>query len=236
MRRARALAFLALVGVACGEARQIEVADVPWGKQPDHLVPLVPETGSIGQYRDLMFKHLCITAAQFGRMALEIGFYEPEWVVSVYGDDEIGTNTTEYKSYHITVTRSHDSIWTSLPSNNEEHQQKPIEVSREDVTIDREFAVAVQRAWTAMLLQTRYAERASMFTDAPTVWFSVVCRNLFTDLYGEITPPTRGLTKEMFDIGMALRKFCELPPDQRAAERERLIARLKALERKARKA
>jgi hypothetical protein len=236
MRTAIVLLSLTLIALACGESKQAEVADVPWGKQPDHLVPLVPETDITGRYRDLMFKHLCITAAQFGRMALEIGFYEPEWVVSVYGQDEVGINTTEYKSYHITVTKARDSIWTSLPSNNEEHQQKPIEVSRQDVVIDRQLAVAVQRAWTAMLLQTRYAERASMFTDAPTVWFSVECRNLFTELYGEIRPPTHGLTKEMFDIGVALRKFCELPPDQRAPEREKLISRLNALERKARKA
>jgi hypothetical protein len=74
-----------------------------------------------------------------------------------------------------------------------------------------------------------------MFTDAPTVWFSVKSRNLFTDLYGEITPPTHGLTKEMFDIGVALRKFCELASEQRVGEREKLISRLKALERKARK-
>jgi hypothetical protein len=193
------------------------------------------KTGIAGQYRDLMFKHLCITAAQFGRMALEIGFDEPEWVVSVYGEDEVGINTTDYKSYHITVTKAHDSIWTSLPPNNGEHQQKPIEVSRQDVVVDRQLVVAVQRAWTAMLLQTRYAERTSMFTDAPEVWFSVECRNLFTDLYGAITPPTHGLTKEMFDIGVALRKFCELPPEQRPAEREKLISRLKAFERKARK-
>jgi hypothetical protein len=39
----------------------------------------------------------------------------------------------------------------------------------------------------------------------------------------------------MFDIGVALRKFCELPPEQRPAEREKLISRLKAFERKARK-
>jgi hypothetical protein len=236
MRSASVLLFLTLGGLACGESKQAEVADVPWGRQPDHLVPLVPETGIVGQYRDLMFKHLCVTAAQFGRMALEIGFYEPEWVLSVFGDEEIGINTTQYKSYHITVTKARDSIWTSLPSNNEEHQQKPIEVSREDVAIDRQLAVAVQRAWTAMLLQTRYAERGSMFTDAPKVWFAVECRNLFADLYGEITPPSHGLTKEMFDIGVALRKFCELPPQRRTAEEEKLISRLKALERKARKA
>jgi hypothetical protein len=235
MRTASVLLSLALLSLAYGESKQTEVADVPWGKQPDHLVPLVPETGIAGQYRDLMFKHLCITAAQFGRMALEIGFDEPEWVVSVYGEDEVGINTTDYKSYHITVTKAHDSIWTSLPPNNGEHQQKPIEVSRQDVVVDRQLVVAVQRAWTAMLLQTRYAERTSMFTDAPTVWFSVECRNLFTDLYGAITPPTHGLTKEMFDIGVALRKFCELPPEQRPAEREKLISRLKAFERKARK-
>jgi hypothetical protein len=137
MRSVWVLLIFVLVSFARAETKQRETADVPWGKQPDHLVPLVPETGSIGRYRNLIFKHLCITPAQFGRMALEIGFYEPEWVVSVYGEDEIGTNTTQYKSYHIAVAKAHDSIWTSLPSNNDEQQQKPIEISREDAVIDR---------------------------------------------------------------------------------------------------
>ena len=94
MRIMWVLLIFVLVSFARAETKQQETADVPWGKQPDHLEPLVPEIGNIGRYRDLIFKHLCITPAQFGRMALEIGFYEPEWVVSVYGEDEIGTNTT----------------------------------------------------------------------------------------------------------------------------------------------
>src|SRR5256885_2211184 len=54
------------------------------GDQPDHLVPVRRENGESGQYRRLIYKHLLVTPAQFGRMIYEPGFYEPEWAVSLY--------------------------------------------------------------------------------------------------------------------------------------------------------
>ncbi len=200
------------------------------GGQPGHLVPVQHETGESAEYRGLIYKNLLVTPAQFGRMIYEPGWYEPEWAVSIYGVGATSRREQPYRSYGITVTKSLSSIWISLPSNNEEHKHKPIRRSRKDATIDSNLAVAVQRAWRTMLSRTRPEEERFIFMDAPTVEFTLGSQR------GEITPPRKGLTIEMFKIGTALAKFCDIPAAQRAAEQEKLIRRLAAFERKARKA
>ena len=191
------------------------------GDQPDHLVPVRRETGESVEYRRLIYKHLLVTPAQFGRMIYEPGFSEPEWAVSVYA---IG------QSYRITVTKSLSSIWISLPGNNEEHRHKPIRSSRKDAFISGELALAVQRAWATMLARTRPEEERFLFMDAPTVEFTLGSRR------GEITPPRKGLTIEMFEIGEALSRLCDIPTAQRTTEEKKLIRRLASFEQKARKA
>ena len=204
------------------------------GDQPDHLMPVPHETGENAKYRRLIYKHLLVTPAQFGRMIDEPGFDAPEWAVSVYGTGKVSSSGSEYRSYHVTVTRVLSSrwvssIWTSLPSNNEERRQKTVRTSREDVEISREPAVAVQHAWATMLSRTRPEEESLLYTDAPTVEFILGSQR------GEITPPRPGLTIEMYRIGEALANLCDMPPAQRAAEQKKLIRRLDTFERQARK-
>jgi len=202
------------------------------GDQLDHLVPVerAHEVGESGEYRRLIYKHLLVNPAQFGRMIYEPGFYEAEWAVSVYGIDATKRPDQPYRSYRITVTRSLGSIWISLPSNNEEHQRKRIRASRKDATIDAELAFAVQRAWRTMLSRTRPEEERFIFMDAPTVEFTLGSQR------AEITPPRKGLTMEMFDIGTALANLCDMPPERRTIEQKKLIRRLERFEWKARKA
>jgi hypothetical protein len=199
-------------------------AGVPLSGQPNHLVPINSE---YPEYRRLIYKALLVTPAQFGRMIYEPGFYDPEWALSVW-QTERRIGSSESGSYHITVTRSSSSIWISLQSKNEENKQQPIRVSRKDATIDRELAVAVQRAWSTMLSRTRPDKNEYLFTDPPTVEFSLEAKR------AEITPPRRGLTGEMYEIGTALAKLCDTPPAHYAAKRDELLRRLAAFERKAR--
>ena len=187
------------------------------GDQPDHLVPVRRENGESGQYRRLIYKHLLVTPAQFGRM-----IYEPEWAVSLYA---VG------QSHRITVTKSRRSIWIALAGDKDERPRyNPIRTSRKDVLISAELALAVQRAWATMLSRTRPEEDRFIFMDAPTVEFTLGSRR------GEITPPRKGLTIEMFEIGEALAKLCDIPTAQRPAEEKKLIRRLASFEQKARKA
>ena len=90
--------------------------------------------------------------------------------------------------------------------------------------------MSVQRAWATMLSRTRPEEERFLFMDAPTVEFILGSRR------GEITPPRKGLTIEMYDIGTALANLSDMPPEKRTAAQKKLIRRLDAFERKARKA
>jgi hypothetical protein len=190
------------------------------GDQPDHLVPLRHDVGESAEYRRLIYKHLLVTPAQFGRMIYEPGFYEPEWAVSVFVADH---------SHRITVTKSRRSIWIALAGDKDERPRyKPIRTSRKDVVISGELALGVQRAWATMLSRTRPEEERFIFMDAPTVEFTLGSQR------GEITPPRKGLTMEMFEIGGALAKLCDMSPEQRTTEEKKLIRRLAAFERKAR--
>ncbi len=198
-------------------------------------MPVRHYSGESAEYRRLISKHLLVTPAQFGRMIDEPGWDPPEWAVSVYGTGKLGTDPNEYRSYHITVTRVVSnrwvsSIWTALPSNNEERRRKAIHTSRADVQISRELALAVQRAWATMLSRTRAEEERYLYTDAATVEFVLGSQR------GEITPPRPGLTSEMYAIGEALAKLCALQPAQRAPEEKKLVERLERFEAKARKA
>ena len=204
-------------------------------QQPQHLVPARHDTGESAEYRRLIYKHLLVTPGQFGRMIDEPGWDPPEWAVSVYGTGKLSTGSNDYRSYHVTVTRVLESrwvtsIWTSLPSNNEERRHKAIHTSRADVQIPPELALSVQRAWATMLSRTRPEEDRFLYMDAPTVEFVLGAQR------GQITPPRPGLTNEMYEIGEALAKLCALQPAQRTVEEEKLIHRLKRFEARAQKA
>ena len=193
-----------------------------FGDQPEHLVPVRHETGESAEYRRLIYKHLLVTPAQFGRMIYEPGFYESEWAVSVYA---VG------QSHRVTITKSRRSIWIACAGEKDERPRyNPIRTTRKDASISGELAAAVQKAWATMLSRTRPDEVIFLSTDAPTVEFTLGSKR------GEVTPPRRGLTGDMFQIGEALAKLCDIPTGQRPAEEKKLIGRLAIFERKARKA
>jgi len=225
MRRATHLGLILLLFLRAATADQ----------QPQHLLPMRHYTGESAEYRRLIYKHLLVTPGQLGRMIYEPGWDSPEWAVSVYGSGKASTGFNAYRSYHITVTRVLESrwvtsIWTSLPSNNEERLHKAIHTSRADVQIGPELALAVRSAWATMLSRTRPEEDRYLYMDAPTVEFMLGAQR------GQITPPRPGLTSEMYEIGEALAKLCALQSAQREAEERELIRRLERFEAKARKA
>jgi hypothetical protein len=183
----------------------IVCASVIARSQPNHLVPVRHETGESAEYRRLIYKYLLVTPAQFGRMIYEPGWYEPEWAESVYGTGATNRANQPYDSYRVTVTRSRSSIWNIL----EERKHEAIRTSRKDALISKELALAVRSAWRTMLSRTRMEEERYIFMDAPTVEFTLGSQR------GEITPLRKGLTDEMFEIGLALAQLCEMPADQR---------------------
>src|SRR5207244_13338542 len=112
----------------------------------------------------------------------------------------------------------------------EDRKHEAIRTWRKDAVISEELAFTVQNAWRIMLSRTRNEEEKYIFMDAPTVEFTLGSQR------GEITPPRKGLTNEMFEIGTALARLCDIPAEQRITEERKLIQRLARFERKARKA
>jgi hypothetical protein len=104
-----------------------------------------------------------------------------------------------------------------------------------DVPIDIDFAIAVQRAWARMLLKSRYPEKRFLGADGFSAEFSVWVRSV-GGVYGYTASPSRGLPKEMVDLGLALTDYCKAAAAERPKLREKLMRRLAEFEEKAAKA
>ncbi|WP_050025002.1 hypothetical protein [Verrucomicrobium sp. BvORR034] len=205
--------------------------EVEDGDEPNHLTPLNPPDA----YDERLAKHLFLTDGQFGRFLARPSF-GAESCVSVHAEipeeakkkyhDEFAVPDDEQK-YFITVTRASESLWYSMPRNNEEKKAKEVKITRVDREISLELAIAIQRAWGRMLQHTRYPAKASLGFDGITYHFSVWVRGL-GDLYGRTWTPQGGLTAEIAALGIELATF---GTDKNAAEKP-LIKKLKAFESK----
>ena len=138
----------------------------------------------------MLDKQLLVTSGDYGRMILVPAFEGPT-AVSVYGSAFTDEYPKQPWSFHITVTKANKSRGSRL------------KITRLDVSIDREFAVAIQRAWATMLLNTRYPQKSRFVMDGYTAEFSVFVRGAGI-LYGRIQTPETGLPKEFVEIGLDL--------------------------------
>jgi hypothetical protein len=197
------------------------------GQQPNHLVPIRPHSDA---YAKLLAEKLLLTSGEYGRMVFRPSF-SGEFAVSVYGEDETKNYPREPRVFRITLTKAKESIWNSI-FDKDDRRKRPVEITRTDVTIDRTFAVAIQRAWGTMLLKTRYPAKAYRGYDGYTAEFSVWVRNA-GDLFGEIWAPDHGLPKELVELGHSLASFCEAPPNQRPAKQQSIQQQLADFTRKA---
>lgn len=127
----------------------------------------------------------------------------------------------EEKKYFIVARQAKQSLYYSMAQNNDEKTDKTVEIagSRREITL--EFAAAIHRAWTRMLLQTRYPQGSVLGLDGTTLQFSVWAQGLGT-LHGETWSPEAGLTAELAALGQALVDFAEHPSVEAASLTERL--------------
>jgi hypothetical protein len=179
------------------------------GDPPNHLTPLdyPPD-----KYDKLIAERLCADGG-FAQFVSRPSF-KPESCVSVYGEGR----------YFVSVTRPSRSIWSSIVNNNSQLPDN-VESSRTEREISPRLAIAIQRAWAAMLVHTGYTKTLSLGLDGATYQFSVWITGL-GDLYGETWSPKGGLPAEMVALGQALIDYTE---DATMAE-EPLAQRLTALE------
>ena len=97
-----------------------------------------------------------------------------------------------------------------------------------EIPIDAQLATSIEKAWTAILLKTRYPESPYLGLDGCRVEFSVFVRRMGT-LYGQLWSPSKGLTKELMDAGFALSNYVEASEQERVTMRNKLMQRLDAL-------
>jgi len=210
------------------------------GSQPNHLVPVSPD---YSDYRKRVADHLLVTPAEHGLM---IGWtsFSGEFAIAVYERDfklvlekhgELFVLVpVSGKSFFITYTQAKESLWYSMPENNDQKKEKKVEVERRDLEISPRLAVAIQRAWGRTLIRTRYPEKAYRGLDGITYEFGVFVRFLGF-LRGEIWTPDRGLPAKMAELGGRLRDFARSAKPITPEQEEKLIEDLSALEKLATK-
>lgn len=93
------------------------------------------------------------------------------------------------------------------------------------VPIDQDFVDAINEAWSAMLLKTRYPNKVGLVADAWTVEFSASVSGAGA-VYG-VDHTDTGFSKELVDFGFELRDYCDAKEKDRKAKRDAMIPRLK---------
>lgn len=201
------------------------------GEEPSHLEPLFHEDT---EYQLLVQRKLELTPGECGRVVFRPSF-QPEWAVSVHAVEEDAKRGASHQGFQITLTEAESSLYFSLPSNREGKGKKPrpVRVVRRDVDIPKDLAVAVQRAWAAVLRQTRYPDKWYGGCDGEFLEFSVFVRGLGV-LQGQTWSPQKGLPAALMKAGVSLADYCRATETQRQKLLLSLQAELQRIEREAR--
>ena len=181
---------------------------------PDHLTTLdfPPD-----DYDTLIVQRLCHSGGFI--TFVERPSFDPESCLVVYEDipreaeQKHGGHwmvPDEEKKYFIVARRAKQSLYYSMAQNNDEKKDKTVEIAESRREISLEFAAAIHRAWTRILMQTRYPQGSVLGLDGTTLQFSVWAKGLGT-LHGETWSPEAGLTAELAALGQALVDFTEHP-------------------------
>jgi hypothetical protein len=186
--------------------------------EPAYLVPVNPENR---EYEVAIQKLLAKRWGNGTMIYTESTYDHHDFVVSVWGKDHPRDDNKHFLHNFITVI-------DVAPSKNRTGAVRTKEI---DIAIDEEFAIAVQRAWAAMLLKTRYPTNPYLGLDGSQTEFSVWVGGAGT-LYGQLWSPSEGFPKELMDIGFALADYCRTPESGRPEKRNQLMRSLQDFEKR----
>jgi hypothetical protein len=181
---------------------------------PDHLVPLEPYPGDWRRpYVKQLTQYLDLDAVYLARMIVRPSF-GAEYSMRVHGD----TNSYAFddsKEYFVSCRISDKSIWYSMPSNNDEKLQKPINPQLLKASLPTATARRVCAIWKAMILRTRYPEDGSGGLDGVTIEFAS------QHGHGEAWSPTDGTSPALlWDLGEKLIEYCKASDEAKKAALE----------------
>jgi hypothetical protein len=191
----------------------------------DHLTP-IPFEYDLG-YRALIVEKLFLTTHEYGRATI-FPSSEGESSVAVYsdsrGDEELDTK--------VAYTKAERNIYNSRSETNPNRSHKPpVNVSRIEASIPKPIALAVSKAWRAMLCQTSSPVSTGeerIVLHATTVEYSLV--NKSETLYGESLNRQPGAnTDALFALSQLLISYCKAETPKRPAIAEKIERDAKAL-------
>ncbi len=202
-------AFL-LAALLTGFASHSSGARTTW----DYLVPLEKETGSGAAYEKLWRKKLLVTNGELARFVGLPGNVGEETSVSVYRR----ANKSDGSEYWITATQASSRLWNLV----EAEGTKPpnanaVGVHRCDAPLPESAALAVHRAWIAMLSQLRPEPKSeqSIAVDSSTEIFAAVDSNGRL-IEGQFSREPGENSKALLHVALSLMEYCGTPSFQRA--------------------
>jgi hypothetical protein len=183
---------------------------LPWPTiEPECLVPVNPH----GREREDAMEKLLGDRHNDGTMIYGDS-NGAAFVVSVWGRDY--ANHDYEHPLHNFITLVEVSLQGEADSTHATSKK------RIDVPIDSDFAVTIQRAWATMLLKTRYPTNQYLGLGGSHTEFSVWVGGV-GPIYGQIWSPSKGLPKELMDLGFALADYCRSSEAERPRKREKLV-------------
>ncbi len=178
-------------------------------KSPKYLVPIDPHT----RKDEEAIEKLLGDRWGYGTM-IYTDSTGRAFVVSVWGKD--------YANYDYEHPRQNFITLIEVSLTHEADSTHAIPTKEIEVPINVELAIAVQRAWAAMLLKTRYPTTPYLGLDGWRTEFSVGVRGAGA-VYGQLWSPSDGLPKELMDLGFALADYCKAPQHERFDKRKQLL-------------
>jgi hypothetical protein len=144
----------------------------------------------------------------------ESPYAEGDFVISAWGKDRSDRDVDHPLNNFLTLIK----VSPGKPG-------EAIPKAEIEIPIDAQLATSVEKAWTNVLLKTRYPPGPYLGLDGWQVEFSVFVRRIGT-LYGQLWSPSKGVTKELMDLGFALSKYVEASEQERVLMRSKLMQRL----------
>jgi hypothetical protein len=191
----------ALEPTQLGESRQ---------GSPEYLVPVSPN----GRQHEAAIEKLLGSRWGNGAM-IYLGTSGENFAVSVWGKDYAPKNSGEHALNNFIT-------FIEVAFEGQEDSIRAVATKELQVPIDSDFAIAVQRAWAAMILKTRYPKNRYLGGGGFQTEFSVWVKGV-GGAFGQLWSPRSGLTKELMDLGFALADYCKTPESERPNKRDKLV-------------
>lgn len=179
------------------------------GPEPDHLLPVDPYPGEWGNaYRKALYEKFGLDRFHVARMLITPAD-EAESVVDLVGDVK-SFDFKSSKSFSLIYIKADQSIWESLPLNNEEGVKKQVGTRISKADVPAELAAKIYGLWERIVLRSRYSKDWSPGEDGVYVEFFIQIG------HGMIwNPRDRKSPLLSVELGQSMMAYCEAAPEQR---------------------